>query len=183
MLEVKQPQDAGIWKPLFILLVSIVAIIYAINVFNTGDFFWFQSTAVNIRPDRLRIRHYGTETFVQPGHRDYQQLANVLETSLSRFNNTNLIDIGFGQATLDYYDEQGVILELYYDHPVKFHAPFRTGSPTQILVPIEGRHADNGYFFRGAKGEWWFGAMRMSDSTELHAVLRDLGYLHADTNE
>jgi hypothetical protein len=156
----------------------MAGIIYTINLFNTGDWLWFQSTALDAHPDRLRIRHYGEETLIQPGHPDYQQLADVLDATLSDFNNTALIDVGFGEETLTYFDSEGVVLELYYDNPIEFHAPFRAGRPTQILIPIEGRHAGRNYFFRGDKGEWWFGAMRMSDSTALYATLEEMGYWH-----
>lgn len=174
-----QPTKIRVWEPLLIIVLAMVGIIYIVNVFNTGDWLWFQSTTLDATPDRLRIRHYGEETFIQSGHNDYQQLAEVLNRAISDFNNTALIDVGFGKETLTYYDTKGVVLELFYDNPLEFRAPFRAGNPTQILIPIEGRHAGRNYFFRGNKGEWWFGAMRMSDSTELYATLETLGYLHS----
>lgn len=178
MIKQTDPRDIRIIKPLLVLGIIMLTIIYTVSIINTGgDWLWFQSRAVDVRPDRLRIRHYGKETFIQPGHSHYQSLANAAEASLSDFNNTNLINLGLGENTLDYFNEQGVLLELYYDNPVTFHASFRTGEPTQLLVPVEGRHAGNNYFFRGAKGEWWFGAMRMTDSSALFSTLQELGYL------
>ncbi|MCA9998174.1 MAG: hypothetical protein KDE56_20575 [Anaerolineales bacterium] len=174
---IQQPAKIRVWEPLLVVLLALAGIIYAINVFNTGDWLWFQSTALDAHPDRLRIRYYGNETFIQPGHDDYQALADVLDRAISDFNNTALIDVGFGDETLEYFDTQGVVLELFYDNPIEFHAPFRAGNPTQILIPIEGRHAGRNYFFRGDKGVWWFGAMRMSNSTELYATLEAMGYL------
>ena len=68
------------------------------------------------------------------------------------------------------------MLELYFSRPVQYHTSYRTGDPTQLLVPIEGRHAGKGYFFRGAEGEWWFGAMRMGDPVPLLDTMARLGY-------
>lgn len=178
MIKQTEPRDIRLFKPLLVLGLTMLGIIYAVSIINTGgDWLWFQSRAVDIRPDRLRIRHHGQETFVQPGHAHYQQLADAAEASLANFNNTNLINLGLGETTLDYFEEQGVLLELFYDNPVTFHASFRVGKPTQLLIPIEGRHAGHDYFFRGAKGEWWFGAMRMTDSSALFSTLEELGYL------
>ncbi|MEM7113671.1 MAG: hypothetical protein AAF614_14630 [Chloroflexota bacterium] len=178
MIKQTDPRDIRLFKPVLILGLTMVGIVYFLSIINTGgDWLWFQSRGVNVRPDRIRILHYGEETFIQPGHLDYIPLADAVETSLSDFNNTDLINLGLGENTLDYFNDQGVLLELFYDQPVTFRASFRTGEPTQLLVPVEGRHAGHNYFFRGAKGEWWFGAMRMTDSTALFTALREQGYL------
>ena len=169
-------QKIRLWEPLFVLFFAVAAIIYAINAFNSQDLLWFLSKSVNATPDRIVVWVDGEQTVIQPGHDDYITLSTAVNQSVSDFSNTNLINIGFGEDTLDYYDSDGVLVELYYNNPVNFHAPFRTGEPTQLLVPVDGRHAGKDYFFRGDQGEWWFGAMRMADSKPLLTTLSDLGY-------
>ena len=78
--------------------------------------------------------------------------------------------------TLADYAENSLVVELYFDKPLQFNTLARTGAPTQLLIPIEGRHAAGAYVFRGAQGEWWFGAVRMADPSALYAVLQQMGY-------
>ncbi len=158
------------------LIVTVGFIIYGVGVFNSQDWLWFLSKSVDATPDRIVISVDGERTVIQPGHDDYLALSTAVNSSVSDFSNTNLINVGFGEETLDYYDTDGVLVELYYNNPLNFHAPFRTGNPTQLLVPINGRHAGKDYFFRGDQGKWWFGAMRMANAAPLLTTLAELGY-------
>ncbi len=176
MTELKHPNQIRIIEPLIFFILAIVAIIYAINAMNTQDWLWFASGNVDATPDRIVIWEEGEKIVLQPGHEDYDELATAVHESLYKFSNTNLINIGFGEDTLTYYEDKGVLLELYYNTPVHYRASFRVGSPTQMLVPIEGRHAGHDYFFRGSEGTWWFGAMRMANPEPLLLTLQELGY-------
>lgn len=176
MIEMKHPRQIRLLEPLVMFTAVTALIIYALVAFNAQDWLWFTSKSVDAHPSRIVVWHNGVQSTIQPGHADFNTLAEAAHRSLSTFNNTNLINVGFGEETLDDYAERGVMVVLYYDRPVKFHAPFRTGEPTQLLVPVDGRHAGNNYFFRGANGDWWFGAMRMADSAPLFAALTSLHY-------
>ncbi len=176
MIEMKHPRQIQLLEPLVWFALITASIIYALMAFNSGDWLWFTSKAVDARPNRIIVWQDGDQFVIQPGHDDFLQLSEAAHESLKDFNNTNLINVGLGEESLSYYEDKGVLVELFYDRPVKFHAPFRTGEPTQLLVPINGRHAGYDYFFRGGQGEWWFGAMRMTDSTPLMNALSELGY-------
>ncbi|RMG89743.1 MAG: hypothetical protein D6706_20720 [Chloroflexi bacterium] len=173
----KHPSQIRIWEPLLAFLLISVGIVYAIVAFNAQDWLWFQSGATDARPSRIVIVNQGKRTTLQPGHVAFAQLSEAVHASVGKVANTSLIDIGLSDESLAYFEDEGVLLELYYDQPVAFHVPFRVGKPTQLLIPIEGRHAGHNYFFRGANGEWWFGAMRMADSTPLYTTLQELGYI------
>lgn len=172
----KHPNKIRIVEPIIVLVFVAILIFYLINAFNTQDWLWFQSGTTDARPSRIVIVHKGQSTLLAPGHPDYADLAEAIHASISQPSNTDLINIDFNEATETFYKEEGVLLELYYDRPVKFHTIYRTGEPTQISVPIVGRHAGHGYFFRGAEGEWWFGAMRMADPMPLLNAVEALGY-------
>ena len=75
------------------------------------------------------------------------------------------------------YASDSLVLELYFEQPVVFNSLARSGEPTQLLIPIEGRHANGGYVFRGDKGAWWFGALRMADPAPLYAALSQMGLI------
>lgn len=172
----KQQSYWRVLQPFIWMGIFIVAVFYLINVFNTGNWFWFRNNAVNVRPSRMVIWHEGERILVQPGHPDFIPLADAAERSLSHLNNTALIDIGLSEETLEYYTKNGVTIELYFDTPVTFNSIARTGSPTQLLIPIEGRHAGAGLVFLGGNGRWWAGAIRMADPTPLLNTLAQLGY-------
>lgn len=172
----KHPTKMRVIEPIILFIVIAVAIFYGVNALNTGDLLWFQSKAVNIEPIRMVVVNAGEKETIIPGHEKFNSLAEAAQTSLSTPNNTALINLGLSDDSLAYFENEGVLLELYFSRPVQYHTNYRAGEPTQLLVPIEGRHAGQGYFFRGADGEWWFGAMRMGDPAPLLNVMAELGY-------
>ena len=175
-MEMSHPRNIRVVEPFIGLAIFIVAVIYMINVFNTGNWMWFNNNNVNVRPTRIVIIDQGQRTMVQAGHPAFESLANAAEASLSKLNNTDLVNIGLSEQTMSDYNSSSLIVELYYDSPVVFGGIARTGKPTQLLIPIEGRHAGGGYVFRGDKGEWWHGAVRMAEPEHLLQAMESLGY-------
>lgn len=172
----KHPKKIRLIEPFLALGVFAVVLFYLINVFNTGNWGWFRAQTVHVRPSRIVIVNHGERTVISPGHANYISLSDAVEASLSKLNNTALVGIGLSEQTLEDYQNDSLILELYFDKPVVFNSMARTGEPTQLLIPINGRHSAGNYVFRGAKGEWWYGAVRMADSSSLMQVLADMGY-------
>lgn len=148
-----QPGKVRVFEPLLILVIFIVLVIYLLNVFNTGNWFWFLNSATNTRPTYIVILDYGERINLEPGSPEFEVLADGIESSLSQLGNMDLITIGLSQETLSDYATKSLVLELHYDRPVIFNSLARTGEPTQLLIPIEGRHANAGYVFMGAQGE------------------------------
>ena len=176
MSQLSHPNKMRVWEPFVGLIVFAIAAIYLVNVFNTGNWFWFRNNAINVRPSRIIIVDEGQRIMLTQGHDGYEALATATEQSLSALSNTDLVSIGLSEQTLLDYDTQSLVLELHFDKPIVFNTMARTGEPTQLLIPIDGRHAGGGYVFRGDKGEWWFGAVRMSDPNPIYDVLNELGY-------
>jgi hypothetical protein len=172
----KHPGKIRVIEPFIGLILFAVFAIYFVNVLNTGNWFWFQSKATHVRPSRIVIVDHGERTVITQGHRYFNTLADAAEASLSKLNNTDLISVGLSEQTLSDYSTDSLIVELYFDKPVIFNSIARTGEPTQLLIPIEGRHAGGGYVFRGAQGTWWHGAVRMADSSPLIGALAQIGF-------
>ena len=137
MIELKHPRQIKIIEPFLLFILITAMLIYGINALNSQDLLWFISRSVDARPNRIVVWQNGEQIVIQPGHDDFVELSEAAHQSLHDFNNTNLINIGFGDDTLAYYEDSGVMVELYYDRPVEFHAPFRTGDPTKLLVPVK----------------------------------------------
>jgi hypothetical protein len=163
--------------PFVILAIFTVIMVYLINVFNTGNWQWYKSEVVVSRPSRIVIVDHGQRTTLMPGYSGFLPLADTIAESISQVNNNDLIPIGLSRVTLEDYAERALVMEVYFDRPLRFNTTFRGGEPTQILIPLNGSHAGSGYFFRGAQGEWWYGALRMVDPSALLAVLSEMGFV------
>lgn len=172
----QHPSKIRVAQPFIIFMVFAIAAIYFINALNTGNWLWFQSNATHVRPSRIVIMDHGQEIVISPGHANFNMLADAIEQSLSELNNTEAVGIGLSEETLNDYDTDGLVLELYFDTPVQFNSIARLGNPTQLLIPLEGRHSEGGLVFRGDRGEWWYGAVRMANPLPLYAALQQIGY-------
>jgi hypothetical protein len=179
----KHPSQIRVLEPFLGIIIFGVLAIYLVNVLNTNNWLWFQSKATNVRPSRIVIVDHGQQTVLTPGHDGFNSLASAASQALSKLNNSDLVNVGLSEETLSDYETSSLVLELYFDSPVRFNTMARTGEPTQLLIPIEGRHADGGLVFRGARGEWWYGAVRMADPTPLYAALAQMGYATAATQQ
>lgn len=173
------PKKVRVLEPFIGMALFIVAVIYIINAFNTGNWTWFLGNTVNVTPSRIIIVDHGNRTILNPGHPDFNSLVAAAEQSLSKLNNSGIVDVGLSEQTLEDYATDSLVMELHFDSPVVFNTAARTGKPTQLLIPIDGRHADGGLVFRGDKGDWWYGAVRMADPQPLLSTLEQMGFLAA----
>lgn len=171
----KDPNKIKVIEPFLTLLIAGVLIFYGINVFNTGNWTWFMNNATLETPDRIIIYNHGEEIVLLPGHDNFIELADASIEALSKFNNADLVPIGLSEQTLLDYETQSVVLILHYNQPVKVNSIARIGEPTQLLIPIDGRHASGNYVFRGDRGEWQAGALRMADPSALYQALTTMG--------
>ena len=176
-MNMKHPNKIKVLEPFILLLVIAAAIVYLLNAFNSGNWLWFQGKATVLEPpSRIVIFNEGEQLILQPGTDFYNEMSEATVQALSEFGNTDLVSIGLSEQTLTDYAEDSLVVELYFDRPLQFNTLARTGEPTQLLIPIDGRHAAGAYVFRGAQGEWWFGAIRMADPSPLYSVLQQMGY-------
>ena len=62
---IHQPAKIRVWEPLLVVLLAIVGIIYAINVFNTGDWL-FHKSYVEWDGEEYKQRQFSTQSFNSP---------------------------------------------------------------------------------------------------------------------
>ena len=175
----EHPRKIRVLEPFIGMVLFIILAIYGVNAFNTGNWMWFRGNTVNVRPSRIVIVDHGERTLINQGHPAFEPLVEAAAQSLSDLNNSGIVDVGLSQQTLSDYATDSLVMELHFDSPVIFNTAARTGKPTQLLIPIEGRHADGGLVFRGDKGEWWYGAVRMADPQPLLSTLEQMGFTAA----
>jgi hypothetical protein len=167
----------SILKPLIILVLTIGAIFYLVGLLNTGNPMWPLRSQPTFTPSRVVIRDSGTVTTYEPGDITFDALSAALDSSFSAFTNANLVPLGLSDETLRSYDDGGLVVEVYYPAPIQFNTPARMDNIDQLLIPMRGRHAGNGYAFVGSDGLWLAGALVMRSDEALRTVLRQLGYL------
>lgn len=165
------------FKPLLIFIVIAIGLWWLINTFNTGNPLWFSPVQPTFVPNRFVVWNYGTAVTILPGSAAYNTLNTALNQSLADFRNRSLADIGLGDETLRRYQEQELVLEIYYSEDITFNTLVRMTKINQLLIPIDATHAGQGYLFLGSHGEWRVGAMVMSNEQPLQDALRQLGYL------
>lgn len=171
-----------IYQPIAILVGVGALIFWLINTFNTGNPLWFLPIQPIFEPSRIIVRQYGTAVTIQRGDPHYAPLTDALNETFSSFANTDLVAIGLSDETLRRYNEEELVIEAYYADDVQFNTSIRMRGVRQLLVPIDGTHADKNYVFFGQSGVWRAGALVVRDSTPIRQALADLGYLNPSSN-
>lgn len=172
------PPKARLREPILILAFVFLIIFWAVNALNTGNAFWFIPFQPTFQPTRIVVRNYGETIDLQLGDPGFSELSAALnETFVNGFDNTSLISIGLSDETLRRYAEEELVIEAYYGEGISFNTRVRMSNVTQLLVPLDGTHADSRYLFFGGRGMWLAGAMVLSDDAPLRDAMRALGYL------
>jgi hypothetical protein len=174
---VHQSEHKSILRPLVVVLGSLLLFAYGVIALLSQDPFWFLTQATVPDPGRIVIRVDGVKTVLNIASPGYELIVDGTREALSGFRAWAPGSMGLSEATLQEYQQQGTILELYFIEPVDFHLPFDDGRPTALLIPIEGRFAGEGYVFRGKSGRWWAGQLIMRDPQPLLDALSALGYI------
>jgi hypothetical protein len=168
-------------EPLLMLVLVFLFIFWAINALNTQNIFWFLPVQPTFQPTRIVVRNYGQTIDLQPGSPGFTELSQALtDTFANGFDNNALVSIGLSDETLRRYAEEELVIESYYGQEISFNTRVRMNNITQLLIPLDGTHADRNYLFFGGQGDWLVGAMVMSDDTPLRETMRQLGYLSGE---
>ena len=165
-------------EPVLILIAVFLFIFWLINALNTGNIFWFLPIQPTFQPTRIIVRNHGQTVDLQLGAPGFSELSQALTATFENgFDNTSLVSIGLSDETLRRYAEEELVIESYYGQPISFNSRVRMSNVTQLLIPLEGTHADRRYLFLGGHGDWLAGAMVLTDDTPLRTAMRQLGYL------
>ncbi len=165
------------WLKALILLGSLLPlIVFMSNVSTSQDPQWFKA-GFDERPSRIIIYHDGQRVELQAGQPGFDDLAEAIRASLAQGvdqqSNTGLSE----SSRQDAYQRYTTI-EAFFDQPVKLHAWFFTGYPTQMLFPITGRHSEWPIVFLGEDNDYRVNAPVLKTNEPIRQVLKTLGYLN-----
>jgi hypothetical protein len=177
MLTKRQPTDklnVNLGGMLLVVVLFLVGTYYAITAFSANDALWFLK-GFHAQPSRLIIYHDGQQTEIKKSDPAFAALASAVQKSIDNGVNSPS-GMGFSQSSLDDAKNLYVSLEAYFDQPVKIHAPFSTGEPTQMLFPITGRHSDLNIVLLGENGVYSIDPPVLTNMEPIRTVLQSMGY-------
>ena len=137
--------------------------------------FWFLK-GFRYRPTRIVVYHDGGKrTELRPGDPGFAELTAAVQACLAE-GAERPSGIGFSDASLlDAYSRY-LTVEVFFDQPVKLHAWFDTGEPTQLLFPITGRHSELSVVLLGQNGKYLSSPPALKTVAPIREALQSLGY-------
>jgi hypothetical protein len=159
-----------------ILVIGLMSlVVYGTISVTAQDPLWFVKQ-FGSRPARIVVYHHGgTRTELQPGQAEFEELAVAIQASLAG-GVERPSGIGFSNASLADAYTRFVTVEAFFNHPVKLHAWFDTGAPTQMLFPITGRHAELSVVLLGQGDKYLSGPPVLRTMEPIRETVQALGY-------
>ena len=160
-----------------IVLVAgfVLLLVYGTLSVTAQDPFWFLK-GFRYQPARVVIYHHeGKRSELRPGDPGFAELTTAVQICLAQ-GVERPSSIGFSDASLlDAYSRY-LTMEVFFDQPVKLHAWFNTGKPTQMLFPITGRHSELTIALLGQNGQYLSGPPVLKTMEPIREALKTLGY-------
>jgi hypothetical protein len=165
----------GPLKMMALVAILVLIIYYATMTVTAEDPLWFLK-GFRYDPARIAVYHHeGKRTELRPGDPGFDELTAAIQASLAE-GAERPSGIGYSDASLlDAYSRY-VSVEVFFEQPVKLHAWFDTGAPTQMLFPITGRHSELSLVLLGRDGKYLASPPSLKTVEPIRQALRALGY-------
>lgn len=177
-MSLKNPTDrlrTNTLQMLFTIVIFIAVAGYFTVAITTRDAFWFLKGFYDL-PVEVDVYHDGQKTRYVPGREGYDELAEGVRASLHA-GVRQPAALGLSPGSLEDAYNMYVSVEAIFAAPVKLHAWFNTGNPTQLLFPITGRHSDRPIVFLAYHQSAYVSTPPILNTKEpLIQALQKLGY-------
>jgi hypothetical protein len=162
-------------KMIIMVYGFVLLIVYGTISVTAQDPLWFVA-GFQSYPARIVVYHHqGQRTELRPRQAGFDELAGAIQASLAA-GAERPSGMGFSDASLlDAYNRY-LTVEAFFDQPVKLHAWFNTGTPTQMLFPITGRHAELALVLLGNNGHYLASPPALKTVEPIRQALKSLGY-------
>ncbi len=172
MTQTRPGRTGTLFKMILVVILFIVVTYLGTIFFVTQDPLWFVSS-FDERPVRIVVYYNGEKSEWIVGDPGYEVLAEAVRQSLDQ-GVLRQSGIGMGEQTLRDAYTRYVTVEAFFSHPVKLHANFYTGHPTQMLFPITGRHSELNVVFLGDGQEYLVNPPALKTTQPLREALAKL---------
>ncbi len=153
----------------------VLLLLYGTLSVTAQDPLWFLK-GFRYEPAAIVIYYdEGKRTELLAGDPGFAELSSAIQACLSQ-GVERPSGIGFSDASLlDAYTRY-LTVEVFFEQPVKLHAWFNTGEPTQMLFPITGRHSELSLVLLGKNGKYLVSPPSLKTVAPIREALRALGY-------
>ena len=173
----KQPTDklrTNVGGMLVAVIGFMVVAYYAVTAISAQDAVWFLN-GFDDRPVRVIVYQAGRQTGLLPGDPGFAELAQAVQASLAE-GVARPSGIGLSSGSLEDAYKLYVSLEVFFGRPVKLHAAYNTGHPTQMLFLITGRHSDLNVVFLGVEGAYMSSGPVLKTTEPIRKALQAAGF-------
>jgi hypothetical protein len=154
----------------FATLIALVAFVYVSIAIGTQDYLWFLGSRIGT-PRRITVHINGHSVQLGPGDPGFEEVHNALRATISQIRGYPQ-GIGISEETLSDYRETYWSVKAEYDEPIRLRSRFRFGEPTELLLPLTGRHTEHNVLFLGRDGKYYTGPSLRSTG-EVQRVLAE----------
>lgn len=162
-------------KFIFVFAGLVLLLIYFSNASTSHDLEWFR-TGFTALPYRVIVYRDGQAHIYEAGQDGFEALAEGVRASVAQGVNEQS-NVGLSDVSLDEARNRYESVEAFFSEPVKVHAWFFTGNPTQMLFPITGRHSEIPIVFLAEPRGYLANAPILNTIAPLQLALKALGYL------
>lgn len=142
-----QASQPSLLKMVGLSVLLIVPFIYLMIAMSTGDLLW-ASPVFNERPEAIVVHCYGTDTPVEPGTTQFEELNLLVGETLTGRKRWDPLTMS--EVTYQEYQTHPsmMVLELYYGESIRIHSRYKYFSNVRnLVIPLEGRHANTNAIF------------------------------------
>ena len=130
--------------------VFILITVWLGAAIGTDDLFWFLPI---FREKAAFVDLYwdGQQDRLLPGDPSYDLLHEALFAELPHVE-SHPPGVGLSDASLTARRQEGRLLELHYNEPVRIHSRYRFSASAVYWIPLSGHHVQENRVFNGARG-------------------------------
>ena len=173
MLHVGSRSDPSVLRLVVIVIGVLLTVVYTMISLATSDWLWF-SQEFSETPRAVVVHCHGETVNFDPGSYHFKALTELMNKSLSGRKNWDSLTLS-AETYQDYQtDPQMIAVEFFYATPVRVHSSYKYYSNVDnLVVPLEGRHAQTNAVFGQNQGTPTAGALHVESTTPFKEYLNN----------
>jgi hypothetical protein len=173
MLTVGQRSNPSVLNLVLIVIFIIAIVVYAIISLSTGDWMWFSNRFAET-PNGVIVHCFGNSIEFDPGSYHFGALAEIMNETMSGQKRYDPLSMSL-ETYQDYQQHPGMVtIEFFYPAAIRVHSGYKFfSSVDNLVVPLEGRHAQTKAVFGQNQGVPTAGSLHVDSTERLKEYLRN----------